>query len=253
MHEGEVLGVTGLVGSGFEQLPYMLLGGTKAMAGQLRVGGWHTDLRHLGPTQAVRAGIVLVPGDRLSDGVVADFSVAENITLPVLTSFFRKLRLRRRNMTKHALELMKRVDVRPLSPSAPISALSGGNQQKAVIAKWLQVKPRLLILHEPTQGVDVGARAQIVREVRAAAADGTAVIVATSDYEHLEDVADRVLVLANGVMREQLTGGRVTKHDISEVCLMSTSGGNHSVPTPEDDQHDQSPSESGIAGARGEG
>ncbi|GAB3881343.1 sugar ABC transporter ATP-binding protein [Terrabacter terrigena] len=223
VHEGEVLGVTGLVGSGFEQLPYLLLGGKKADTGRLRVGAWEHDLTSLRASDAVAAGVVLVPGNRLADGVVADFTVSENMTLPVLPRFFRGGRLRRRNLVDHALGLMRRVDVRPLAPEAPISSLSGGNQQKAVIAKWLQLEPRLLILHEPTQGVDVGARAQIVKEIRSAAKAGTAVIVATSDYEHLEDAADRVLVLANGVLREELTGSQVSRHNISEKCLMSTS------------------------------
>ncbi len=223
VHDGEVLGVTGLVGSGFEQLPYLLLGATKAETGDIRLGEWAADLRRLHPTQAVDAGVVLVPGNRLADGVVGELSVSENVTLPVLPRFFRALRLQKRKLTQHSLELMKRVDVRPLWPAAAISALSGGNQQKAVIAKWLQVNPRLLLLHEPTQGVDVGARAQIVKEIRAAAATGTAVIVATSDYEHLEDVADRVLVLADGVLRHELTGGELTKANISEKCLTSTS------------------------------
>lgn len=238
VHEEEVLGVTGLVGSGFEQLPYMLLGGTNATAGGLHIGDWSADLTRLHPAEAVNAGIALVPANRLADGVVADLSVAENITLPVLPSFFKRLRLERRSLTRHALELMRRVDVRPLWPSASISALSGGNQQKAVIVKWLQVEPRLLVLHEPTQGVDVGARAQIVREIRGAAASGTAVIVASSDYEHLEDVADRVLVFANGVLRDELTGADVTKHNISQMCLMSTSGAGAtaSAQTPKDKQ-----------------
>lgn len=223
VHQGEVLGVTGLVGSGFEQLPYLLMGGKKADRGRLTVGSWAVDLHSLSSSEAVAAGVVLVPGNRLADGVVADFTVSENMTLPVLARFFRGGRLRRRKIVNHALDLMLGVDVRPLAPEAPVSALSGGNQQKAVIAKWLQLKPRLLLLHEPTQGVDVGARAQIVKEIRSAAADGTAVIVATSDYEHLEDVADRVLVLANGVFREELTGSQVSRHNISEKCLMSTS------------------------------
>lgn len=225
VHEGEVLGVTGLVGSGFEQLPYLLLGGTRANAGRMEIGTWSVELRDLRSTAAVAAGIALVPGNRLADGVVADMTVSDNMTLPVLRGFFDRLLLRRRRLTQEARRLMERVDVRPLRPQAPISALSGGNQQKAVLAKWLQVKPRLLLLHEPTQGVDVGARAQIVQEIRAAAANGTAVIVATSDYEHLEDVADRVLVLANGVLREELTGSAVNRINISHTCLMSTSSG----------------------------
>lgn len=225
VHDGEVLGVTGLVGSGFEHLPYLLLGGTRAKRGSLRVGSWTATLSGLRPAAAVRAGVALVPGNRLADGVVAEFSVADNMNLPVLPSFFSALLLRNRRLVQHARQQMERVDVRPLSPEAAMSALSGGNQQKAVLAKWLQVKPRLLVLHEPTQGVDVGAREQIVKEIRAAATAGTAVIVATSDYEHLEAVADRVLVLANGLLCAELSGVSLTKQRISELCLTSTASG----------------------------
>ena len=225
VHDGEVLGVTGLVGSGFEHLPYLLLGGTRAHRGSLRVGSWTATLSALRPAAAVRAGVALVPGNRLADGVVAEFSVADNMNLPVLPSFFSALLLRNRRLVQHARQQMERVDVRPLSPEAAMSALSGGNQQKAVLAKWLQVKPRLLVLHEPTQGVDVGAREQIVKEIRAAATAGTAVIVATSDYEHLQAVADRVLVLANGLLGAELSGASVTKQRISELCLTSTASG----------------------------
>jgi len=230
VHKGEVLGVTGLVGSGFEHLPYLLLGGTSAQRGTLRLGSTTLDLPRVRPAAAVRAGLALVPGNRLADGVVADFSVSDNINLPVLHTFFKGRLLRNRRLVSHARQLMERMDVRPLKPEAAMSALSGGNQQKAVLAKWLQVEPRLLVLHEPTQGVDVGAREQIVREVRAAAAAGTAVIVATSDYEHLEAVADRVLVLADGALRAELSGTGVTKQRISEICLTSTATAISSVP-----------------------
>lgn len=222
IREGEVIGVTGLVGSGFERLPYLLIGSAKSDRGTLRVREWSVSLPSLRPPQAVKAGVVLVPGNRQADGVVAEFSIESNITLPVLHRFFKRLKLRHRESVRHTNVLMKAFDVRPAHAKALLSTLSGGNQQKAVLAKWLQVKPRLLLLHEPTQGVDVGARARIAEEIRHAAAEGTAVLVASSDYEHLADVADRILVMSDGILSSELTGDDVTKQRIAEVCLIST-------------------------------
>lgn len=224
IREGEVLGVTGLVGSGFEHLPYLLMGAECSDSGELTVRGRTVQLPQLRPTDAVATGTALVPANRQADAVVADFTVESNISLPTLPRFFSGGRLRHREITRHTDGLLKTFDVRPAKAKALLSALSGGNQQKAVLAKWLQVEPQLLLLHEPTQGVDVGARAQIAKEIRRAAASGTAVLVASSDYEHLEDVADRVLVMASGALHAELRGDEVTKRRISEVCLLSTTG-----------------------------
>lgn len=222
IREGEVLGITGLVGSGFEHLPYLLMGAERSSSGTMTIRSRTVELTAVRPADAVAAGTVLVPANRQSDAVVSDFTLEANMSLPVLRDYFRGARLRHNRVTRRTYELLKTFDVRPAKPKALLSQLSGGNQQKAVLAKWLQVKPELLILHEPTQGVDIGARAQIAREVRAAAARGTAVLVASSDYEHLEDVADRVLVMANGVLQAELSGDEVTKQHLSEACLLST-------------------------------
>jgi ribose transport system ATP-binding protein len=114
---------------------------------------------------------------------------------------------------------MERYDVRPRDPAKPFQSLSGGNQQKALVGKWLQLGMRLWLLHEPTQGVDVGARQQIFRDVRAAAAEGMAIVCASNDHEQLAQLCDRVLVFGSGGRVRELTADQTTKRDISAACF----------------------------------
>jgi ribose transport system ATP-binding protein len=216
---GEVLGVTGLLGSGFEQLPYALCGAEPPRAGTLELDGRTLNLAKLASWRATPAGIALIPADRKNDGAVESLSVTDNVTMPTLGRHGRPAFLRRREMTRSTLELMERFDVRPRDPSLPLASLSGGNQQKALIAKWLQTEPRLLLLHEPTQGVDIGAREQIFDVIRASAAAGRSVLCASADHEQLAAVCDRVLVFSGGTVVAELTGLNVTKDRITERCL----------------------------------
>lgn len=218
VHEGEVLGVTGLLGSGFEHLPYVLHGAVVPEAGRLELDGTDHDLTvRRGP----RAATALVPADRKNDSAVQTLPVTDNVTMTVLDRFRGVLGLDRRAMTAATAALMEEYDVRPRDPSLPLSSLSGGNQQKAVIAKWLQTGPRLLLLHEPTQGVDVGARGQIWDVIRGSAEAGGAVLCASSDHEQLAALCDRVVVLARGRVVAELAGADVTKERITERCLSS--------------------------------
>jgi ribose transport system ATP-binding protein len=221
---GEVVGLTGLLGAGYEEIPYLLFGAQKCTAGQLVIGEQTTDLRSMTPSAAIDVGIALIPADRQRDGSVGSLSITDNITLPVLSRYFRKLLLLRGRMVRDARRLMGLVDVRPAEPLMTYSALSGGNQQKVLLAKWLQTKPRLLLLHEPTQGVDVGARQKILTLVREAVAEGTVVMCASSDYEQIAMLCDRVLVFARGRLVQELSGDDVTKERITEQCLKSAQG-----------------------------
>ena len=221
LHEGEVLGLTGLVGSGFEEIPYFLFGAWRPESGRLRLSGSEIDLTRLSPAGALAAGIALVPADRQQDGVIGSLPVYDNILLRALSTFFRGGVLRRLRMLRSARRMMAEFDVRPADPRIVFASLSGGNQQKALLAKWLHRRPRLLLLHEPTQGVDVGARQQIFSLVREAAGQSTSVICASSDYEQLAAVCDRVLILARGRIVDQLVGDAVTKERITERCYNS--------------------------------
>jgi ribose transport system ATP-binding protein len=218
---GEVLGLTGLLGSGFEEVLYFLFGARSPDAGSVTIDGKTTELASLSPRTAMAKGMALVPGDRHNDGSVPTLSITDNITVPVLKSHTRGLVLRRKEMHTTTAELMERYDVRPRDPRASYGTLSGGNQQKALMAKWLQIEPKLLLLHEPTQGVDVGAREQIYDVVRTSAAQGRSVLVASADHEQLAAVCDRVLVFGRGRVVSELRGSDVTKDRITEQCFSS--------------------------------
>ena len=218
LHEGEVLGITGLAGSGFESVPYLMYGAWPAESGDLVVGEEHHPLSGMRPHRAIAAGMALIPADRQRDGAVGTLPVTDNMTLPDLASYRVGLRLRRDRMRRRTGELMSTFDVRPAEPGFDYGALSGGNQQKALLAKWLQMSPSLILLHEPTQGVDVGARQQIFATIRAAADAGASVVCASSDYEQLAMICDRVLVFGRGRVGRELAGDDVTKDRITEQC-----------------------------------
>ena len=215
---GEVVGITGLLGSGYERVPYLLYGGQPARRGRLVIGTDALDLATLTPARAIRAGIVLIPGDRATSAAIGTLPITDNVTMPVLDTVFRAWALSRGGMARLAGELGRRFEVVPNRPALPLSALSGGNAQKVVLAKWLQTRPRLILLDEPTQGVDVGARQNVFGAIRAAAADGAGVLCASSDYEQLAMLCDRVLILSRGRVAAELAGGTLSKERIAQAC-----------------------------------
>jgi ribose transport system ATP-binding protein len=221
LHEGEVLGITGLVGSGFEELPYLVFGSSAATTGHVRLFGETGEASRRTPGRSIAAGIALIPGDRQHDGSIGSLSLTENLMQLSLRTYFRRGLLRRAALRKDARTLMDEYDVRPREPELSYGSFSGGNQQKALMAKWLHQHPRILLVHEPTQGVDVGARQTIHHMIREAATRGTAVICASSDYEQMAAICDRVLIFAQGRVYRELTGVAVTKDNITEQCLVS--------------------------------
>ena len=223
-HEGEVLGLTGLAGSGFEFVPYFLYGARTAVAGELTVDGKTRILAEVTPADSLANDVALLPADRLEDGCVGSLPVSENLALPVLGGYFKNARLDRRRMISDARGLLDTYDVRPREPRLIYGQLSGGNQQKAMMARGLRTDPTVLLLHEPTQGVDVGARQNIFELIRAATSDGAAVICASSDYEQLGIICDRVLVFADGQIKTELVGAEVTKERILEQCYRTAVG-----------------------------
>ncbi len=206
---GEILGVSGLIGSGFAEVGPMLIGAHPARHGRMRLGTRTVDLSTITPAGAIAAGVSYVPGERLREGCIGELSVAENVGLPVLDRFFRRGWLHRRALASHARAQIARFGVRPADPSLALEALSGGNQQKVLLAKWLQLEPRLLILQEPTQGVDVGAREQIFTIIRAFAARGGGVLCLSGDHEQLAALCSRVLIFRRGriAARARRSGG----------------------------------------------
>ena len=216
---GEILGLTGLIGSGFAEVGALLVGARPATAGKLTIGTARHALSGFTPRRAIAAGLAYVPAERLRAGCVGGMSVAENIALPVLGRLTRAGMLTPGALLRHAGTLCRRFDVRPPDPALSVEALSGGNQQKALMAKWLQLEPQLLVLEEPTQGVDVGAREQIFAAVRAWAAAGAAVLVLSGDHEQLALLCRRVLIFRHGRIVAELAGTEVTEERMAHECF----------------------------------
>jgi ABC-type sugar transport system ATPase subunit len=193
---GEILGIAGLVGSGRTETLLMLFGADRPGAGVVEIDG--TELRRLTPQRAMAAGVALVPESRKEQGLVMMRSVRDNVALASLGER-RAGPLVRRSAERAAVEQACRsVDVRAAHPDAAIETLSGGNQQKAMFAKWLLRSPRVLLIDEPTRGVDVAAKSQIHHLIKELAADGLAVVCVSSEIEELLALAHRVLVLRHG-------------------------------------------------------
>lgn len=217
---GEIVGVAGLIGSGAEDLPYLLFGASPARSGTLRLGEQTLELDELSPQRSVRQRIALVPADRQVLGLSAPLTVWENVTMLIEDEHYRGGVFRRDELVAVARDAIDRFDVRPPDTHAVAGALSGGNQQKVLMAKWLLARPRLLLLHEPTQGVDVGARRDIYRFVASAAAlEHMAVLWVTTDFGELAEVCNRVVVVSGGRSVTTLRGDDVDKDTISAAAL----------------------------------
>jgi ribose transport system ATP-binding protein len=222
---GEILGVTGLAGSGFSEIPYLLYGAQGGGTGTLQLhheegpGGRPLAVDGLTPLVALRNGVVLVPADRAARAVIPEQSVQANVSLPAIRRFFRHGRLRPGRERAYVRGLVEEYAIRLPAQTAPMSQLSGGNQQKAVLAKWLSQGPRLVLMHEPTQGVDVAGRWDIWTRLRDAAASGAGVVIASESPEELAELCDRVLVFRDGQVSRELTGAAVDKHVIADATL----------------------------------
>ena len=202
---GEIVGVAGLLGSGAEDLPYALFGALAGASGVIRVGGARHDLARFSPRAARAAGLALVPADRAQQGIAPALTVGENMLSLVLGQYVRGGFLDRRALRRTADERARAFGVRPPDGTALVSSLSGGNQQRVVLARWLEDPPLVLILHEPTQGVDVGTRAELGGMLRQLAATGIAIIWVSTDFDELADVSQRVLVCSDGAIAAQIT------------------------------------------------
>jgi ribose transport system ATP-binding protein len=227
--EGEILGVTGLVGMGQDEIPYLLNGHARSTTGEVSLLGTAVP-RSVRGSQA--AGIVLVPGNRLRDSVWVDGTAVENLTLPFVSRFSRGV-LRHRAENNFAENEMKRFGVRPLTPTRKIARFSGGNQQKIVLARWLQTNPKVLLLHEPTQGVDAGAKREIFELIRDVADAGTAVVLFSSDIEEVANVCHRVVIMRHGGV-----SGELRREQLSEEVIIAACQGTHEAAWKAENDHE---------------
>lgn len=213
LHPGEIVGVAGLAETGAAELPHILSGEMARSGGVISVRGRELPLRAR-PRDFIRAGIAVLPADRLRAGGIGTLSVAENIMLPNLDRFGLRFSAER----EHVGGLMNDFDVRPRAPATLFSKLSGGNQQKALLAKWLDTHPSVLVLDDPTSGVDPGAREMIFSMLRSVAADGVGVLFFSTEPEQLAAMCSRVVVLKDGTVIKELSGSELTHHSISRWC-----------------------------------
>jgi ribose transport system ATP-binding protein len=229
---GEIVGLTGLLGSGVHHIPSLLFGAIPARAGSVSVLGSPLPLARLIPARAIRAGVCLVPGDRARQAAVLDASAADNITLGNLTRHVRHGMVRQERVLRHASALMERAGVRPCAPQRELRTFSGGNQQKAVLAKWLDRAPTVLLLDEPVHGVDVASRAQIFVRLAALANTGTAIVLASIDHDDLIALCDTVFVLAGGRLAARLHGDTLTAAALLAACYPPTRTPETAPPPP---------------------
>ena len=214
LHAGEVLGIAGLLGSGREELPYAVAGAVAA-TGTWTIGETCRDT--LNPHAAMELGIGFVPAERGREGLIKEFSVGKNLTLAALPGLRRWKLITERAERPFADRWLQRLGVRPETVSQPAGILSGGNQQRVLIGRCLAVAPRVLVLAEPTAGVDVGAREALYEQVRALTTDGLAVLVASSDLGDLLAICTRVAVIRDGHIRTELHGDAITEAAIIEA------------------------------------
>jgi ribose transport system ATP-binding protein len=212
LHRGEVLGLAGVLGSGRSSLARLIAGIEPATAGELRIRGEAVSIRK--PSDAIAAGVALVPEARATQGIITAHSVASNIVLAVLNRISAKGVVDRAKVQKISDEMIARLQIKTASRDHAVSSLSGGNQQKVVISKWLATDPDILVLDEPTAGIDIGSKSEIIRLVRDLAAQGKGIVMISSELSELLTACDRILVMADGRAHQMID--RATLDDPAE-------------------------------------
>ncbi|HET7624277.1 MAG TPA: sugar ABC transporter ATP-binding protein [Verrucomicrobiae bacterium] len=213
---GEIVGLAGLVGAGRTELARVLFGITPADSGEIFLRGKRVPIRS--PRQAVAHGIAYVPEDRRRHGVILDLPIAQNMTMAIHRRIFPGTWLRFGAERRLALDFISNLGIKAYGPEAPANSLSGGNQQKVSLARWLATEPKVLILDEPTQGVDVGAKSEIHKIIRRLAKEGLAVLMISSDLPEILGMSDRILVMRGGTIAAELPG-KSEAHTVMSAAL----------------------------------
>ena len=219
LHAGEILGIAGMVGSGRTELARALFGADPLTRGEVRLtgkgAGWKT------PSQAIRSGVTLVPEDRKSQGLFTALSVRINVTIPILRRLSQLGIVRRAQEEQVVIDAQQRLSIVMTSPEQETQYLSGGNQQKVVLAKWLETAPAVIILDEPTRGVDVGAKFEIYKLMRQLNDRGIAIIMISSELPEIIGMSDRILVMNEGKVVGELAQEEADEARIIELATMS--------------------------------
>jgi ribose transport system ATP-binding protein len=220
VRSGEILGLAGLVGSGRTELARAVFGIDPKLAGTVRLHGSRIDIA--APRDAIKNGLYLVPEDRKRSGLVIEFSIAENISLPDLPSYSRGRLVDAGREKRNAETQSKGLGIRAADVRSPASALSGGNQQKVVLAKWLSMRPKAIIFDEPTRGIDVGAKTEIYSLMRKLADNGVAVLMISSDMEEVVGVSDRIAVMCEGAISGFLERPQFSEENVLRLAVGKT-------------------------------
>jgi ribose transport system ATP-binding protein len=217
LHAGEIVGLAGLMGSGRTELARALFGIDAIKRGEVLIRGKQVDLSS--PDRAIAAGLALIPEDRRDQGLVLDHSVRENLLLPLLDRIRRGPLLSGPAGRELAASLIERFGVKVANPGRPVRLLSGGNQQKVVLAKWLGTGPSILILDEPTAGVDIGTKSEILDRIRSLADEGRAVLIISSELPELLAVSDRVLVVRDGSIVDDIPRSDIDDEESLQLAV----------------------------------
>ncbi|MEA2027140.1 MAG: sugar ABC transporter ATP-binding protein, partial [Chloroflexota bacterium] len=214
---GEIVGFAGLIGAGRSELAKVIFGELPMTSGQVVIDGKEV---HIGqPSNAISEGIGFAPEDRKREGLVLIRSVLENATLAIIRRLTRFRIVQRRKERQIAGEFVERLNVRTPSLDQEVGKLSGGNQQKVVLARWLAAKPKVLILDEPTRGIDVGAKAEIYRLIDALANEGLAIMLISSELPEILGMSDRIIVMQGGRITGELSGPGTTEEQVLELAM----------------------------------
>jgi len=214
---GEIVGVAGLLGAGRSELGRLIFGAQPRGSGRLLIDGREIPLES--PKDGMRAGIGYIPEDRLGKGGFPVMTVTENLTLADMSAYWKAGRLDKAAERTAVAELIRKFNIKPPNPSALFGTLSGGNQQKTILARSLRLNPRLIVLDEPVQGVDVGSKVEIFSIIREAADAGAAILLIDADFSNLCRVADRILVLSNGRIADEIVGIERTPDKVTDAVL----------------------------------
>ncbi len=215
LHRGEILGFVGLVGAGRTELMRSIFGMTKPDSGKIRLDGKEVHFKN--PKEAIQSGIAYVTEDRKGEGLVLPMSVEKNITLAALADFAKTGFLQQRKESEVVHEQIKALGIKVAKPSITVKSLSGGNQQKVVLAKWMIAKPHILIFDEPTRGIDVGAKAEIYKIMCDYVKQGNAIIMVSSEMPEAMGMSDRIIVLSNHKSSGELHRSEFSEETIAQM------------------------------------
>ena len=218
LHAGEVVGMAGLVGAGRTELAQAIFGVDGAISGTVKVEGEVVEINN--PRDAINAGIALVPEDRRDYGLITEFAVRDNVSLSALDRYQTGKFVRQKEVADLAADAVDEFNVKTTSIENEVGLLSGGNQQKVVLAKWISLKPKVLLLDEPTRGIDVGSKSEIYQLIEDLAGQGVAILAISSDLEEILRISDRVLVMHDGALT-----GELGRDMLSEEAVMGLATG----------------------------